>query len=115
MSIADWLQEEAFALWKEQWGKLYPADSHSRRITDAIHDTYYLVNLVDNDFPNESCLFTVVQEMLDLCKRRYGDVCLHLSLPKQEAVTNGRLEFSAMTKSATATNCVSLCDLRGIY
>jgi len=44
-------KEEAFALWK-RWGSLYDKDSESRQLIDVIHDTFYLVNLVDNDFIN---------------------------------------------------------------
>ena len=42
---------EAFALWTEQWAKLYETESLSRKIITDISDNYYLVNLVDNDFP----------------------------------------------------------------
>lgn len=58
------LQDEAFALWHEQWGKLYDEGSTSRRIIDDIAKDYFLVNLVDNDFPQPSCLFTIVYKML---------------------------------------------------
>ncbi|KAB7496305.1 Methylenetetrahydrofolate reductase [Armadillidium nasatum] len=53
--------DEAFALWIEQWGKLYPEESHSRRVIENITENYYLVNLVDNDFPKESCLWDVLE------------------------------------------------------
>ena len=58
-------QDEAFGLWKETWGKLYPEDSDSRKILNQIHDSHYLVNLVDNDFPKESCLWEIVEKMLE--------------------------------------------------
>lgn len=60
-------KDEAFALWMEQWGKLYPENSPSRDVIKHIQDDYYLVNLVDNDFPEESCLWRVVEEMLEMC------------------------------------------------
>ncbi|RXN12636.1 methylenetetrahydrofolate reductase [Labeo rohita] len=50
-------KDEAFALWIEQWAKLYEEESPSRMIIQYIHDNYYLVNLVDNDFPLDSCLW----------------------------------------------------------
>ncbi|KAJ8319772.1 hypothetical protein KUTeg_001359 [Tegillarca granosa] len=59
-------KDEAFTLWKETWGKLYDEGSNSRQILDKIHDTYYLVNLVDNEFPKESCLWEIVEKMLEL-------------------------------------------------
>eukprot|EP00091_Calanus_sinicus_P011136 TRINITY_DN25334_c0_g1_i1.p1 TRINITY_DN25334_c0_g1~~TRINITY_DN25334_c0_g1_i1.p1 ORF type:complete len:145 (-),score=42.57 TRINITY_DN25334_c0_g1_i1:117-551(-) len=54
---------EAFGLWTEQWGKLYEPDSCSRKIIDSISESYYLVNLVDNDFPKGNCLWEVMDDM----------------------------------------------------
>ena len=64
---------EAFGLWREQWGKLYPEGSQSRGIIQQIIDTYCLVNLVDNDFPIETCLFDIVNKMFAL-KQNSKDV-----------------------------------------
>jgi len=44
-------KDEAFEQWKD-WGNLYEEDSRSRHIIDNIYDSYFLVNLVDNDFVN---------------------------------------------------------------
>ncbi|KAL7827499.1 hypothetical protein SRHO_G00332170 [Serrasalmus rhombeus] len=59
-------KDEAFALWIEQWGKLYEEESPSRMIIQYIHDNYFLVNLVDNDFPLNSCLWQVIDDMFEL-------------------------------------------------
>ena len=59
-------QDEAFALWIEQWAKLYEDESPSRMIIKYIHDNYFLVNLVDNDFPLDSCLWQVLDDMFEL-------------------------------------------------
>lgn len=56
-------KDEAFGLWQEQWGKLYPSESPSRAIIDHICNTYFLVNLVDNQFPKENCLWDVLAAM----------------------------------------------------
>ena len=48
------LQTEAFLLWKQEWGSLYPEGSPSRELIDHIHDTYYLVSLVDNRMVNSN-------------------------------------------------------------
>lgn len=56
-------KDEAFALWQEQWGKLYPEGSPSRDLLTRISESYYLVNLVDNDFPKESSLWDVLTAM----------------------------------------------------
>uniref|UniRef100_A0A8C7ZAM2 Methylenetetrahydrofolate reductase (NAD(P)H) n=1 Tax=Oryzias sinensis TaxID=183150 RepID=A0A8C7ZAM2_9TELE len=59
-------KDEAFALWIEQWAKLYEDESPSRMIIKYIHDNYFLVNLVDNDFPLENCLWQVIDDMFEL-------------------------------------------------
>lgn len=59
-------QDEAFALWIEQWAKLYEDESPSRMIIQYIHDNYFLVNLVDNDFPLDNCLWQVIEDMCEL-------------------------------------------------
>ena len=60
------IQDEAFALWIRTWGSMYPEGSRSREVIHHIHDNYYLVNLVDNEFPKESCLWEIVNRMLEL-------------------------------------------------
>ncbi|XP_035989022.1 methylenetetrahydrofolate reductase isoform X2 [Fundulus heteroclitus] len=59
-------KDEAFALWIEEWAKLYEDESPSRMIIKYIHDNYFLVNLVDNDFPLDNCLWQVIDDMFDL-------------------------------------------------
>ena len=43
-------KDEAFALWVSQWRDVYESESDSWRLIDSIKDTYYLVNVVDNDY-----------------------------------------------------------------
>lgn len=57
---------EAFGLWREQWGKLYPEGSTSRKIINNIIDNYCLVNLVDNEYPLQTCLFEIVLNTMKL-------------------------------------------------
>ncbi|XP_056651747.1 methylenetetrahydrofolate reductase (NADPH) isoform X4 [Monodelphis domestica] len=59
-------KDEAFALWIEQWGKLYEEESPSRMIIQYIHDNYHLVNLVDNEFPLDNCLWQVLEDTFEL-------------------------------------------------
>jgi len=33
-----------------EWAGIYEQDSRSRQVLQEIHDDYYLVNVVDNDF-----------------------------------------------------------------
>jgi len=42
-------KEEAFDLWNV-WISIYPESSPSRELLQEIHDTYFLVNIVDNDY-----------------------------------------------------------------
>ncbi|XP_047407496.1 methylenetetrahydrofolate reductase (NADPH) isoform X1 [Sciurus carolinensis] len=62
-------KDEAFALWIERWGKLYDEGSPSRMIIQHIHDNYFLVNLVDNEFPLDSCLWRVMEDTFELLNR----------------------------------------------
>lgn len=43
-------RDEAFALWKSQWASIYDENSKAKQLIDEICNTYYLVNVVDNDF-----------------------------------------------------------------
>ena len=40
---------------------------------DGIHDSYYLVTLVDNEFPKETCLWEMVDRMLELVASFSGE------------------------------------------
>ncbi|XP_038074265.1 methylenetetrahydrofolate reductase-like [Patiria miniata] len=58
-------KDEAFGLWKHQWGHIYPDNSPSRQIIDHIHNTFYLVNLLNNDYIKDDFLiFEVLEKML---------------------------------------------------
>lgn len=39
-------------------------------IIQYIHDNYFLVNLVDNEFPLDSCLWQVVEDTFALLNRQ---------------------------------------------
>lgn len=43
-------REEAFDLWVTEWGSLYEEGSASQALLKEIHDTWYLVSVVDNDY-----------------------------------------------------------------
>ena len=45
------------------WANLYPVGSKSRDIIAGIENTYYLVNLVDNDYVAGNCLFRLLERM----------------------------------------------------
>ncbi|KAH9506282.1 hypothetical protein DERF_011022 [Dermatophagoides farinae] len=57
-------KEEAFSLWMNKWACIYPDDDVvSRSVLTLICDTYYLVNLVDNDYPNDTCLWSILDKL----------------------------------------------------
>lgn len=58
------VQDEAFALWSEKWASIYSEDSKSRKIIEDIANNYFLVNLVDNEFPQDNILWKVLDDML---------------------------------------------------
>ena len=43
-------KDEAFSLWLEQWASIYDDESVSYDLLHSIHDGYFLVNIVDNNF-----------------------------------------------------------------
>ena len=59
------LQDEAFMLWQTHWASLYPPSSPSHAIISQIQDTYYLVNLVDNEYVEGNVLFEVIGRSCD--------------------------------------------------
>ena len=49
-------QDEAYELGR-QWAKLYDTESPTRQLIDGIMDSYYLVNVVHNDFKKPQAIF----------------------------------------------------------
>ncbi len=45
-------KDEAFDIWLSIWGALHEEGSLSYRLLKEVHDTFYLVNIVDNDLIN---------------------------------------------------------------
>jgi len=43
-------KDEAFALWRSQWGSLYEAGSTSARVIEEIQSSFFLLNVVDHDY-----------------------------------------------------------------
>lgn len=72
-------KSEAFALWVTQWAAIYEEDSDASCLINDIHDSYFLVNLVDHDFRGGDLLgcFDEALEML----RRGGGAAAALALP----------------------------------
>ncbi|KAI9910002.1 hypothetical protein PsorP6_010785 [Peronosclerospora sorghi] len=63
-SFAAW-KDEAFELWQTQWASAYPEGSRTREVIQHIYDTYFLVNIVDNDYANdESDIFSIFTRII---------------------------------------------------
>jgi methylenetetrahydrofolate reductase (NADPH) len=45
-------KDEAFALWLSVWAGIYDDESEAKRVLYDIHNAYFLVSIVDNDFVN---------------------------------------------------------------
>lgn len=43
-------KEEAFKLWLGEWASFYPKESVANNLIQEIHDTFYLVNVVENNY-----------------------------------------------------------------
>jgi len=56
-------KDEAFALWNSQWGNLYPEDHESLHLIQKIANTFFLVNIVDNNFVKGN-IFEIFEEVL---------------------------------------------------
>jgi methylenetetrahydrofolate reductase (NADPH) len=59
-------KDEAFNIWIERWGHLYEPNSQSRQILENVANSYLLVNLVDNDYVKENCIFELLDEMVKM-------------------------------------------------
>lgn len=66
-------KNEAFELWMQQWAAAYEEESEAADLIAGIHATYFLVNVIDNDFAsNEADIFAVFEAALRLRKEK-GD------------------------------------------
>ncbi len=80
---------EAFQCWLSSWAPLYDDESKSSELIYDIHDKFYLVAIIDNDYV-ESNLFTLLQEVMQYHSEVVsGDA----KLKKQEAVGGGGIEL----------------------
>ena len=43
-------KDEAFGLWISDWANIYDGESESYKLLNEVYETYYLVNIVDNNF-----------------------------------------------------------------
>lgn len=58
-------KSEAFSVWTDVWGDLYPEGGQSRSVLKGLQETSYLVNVVDNDFVGGD-LYAIFKKILPL-------------------------------------------------
>ncbi|RUS32114.1 hypothetical protein BC938DRAFT_476248 [Jimgerdemannia flammicorona] len=64
VSFMAW-KEEAFELWAE-WARIYPAaDSVSAQLIKGIENSYYLINIVHNDFQDDHAIWRMFDLEID--------------------------------------------------
>lgn len=56
--------EEAFELWTQAWATLYDDETESCSLIYDIHDTYYLVAIIDDEYTDCELFTTIVEEMV---------------------------------------------------
>ena len=61
-SFLSW-KDEAFGLWLSEWASIYPKGSESAALFHRIYKSFYLVNIVDNDYIG-SDIFAFVDELV---------------------------------------------------
>ena len=55
--------EEAFMLWETMWMSLYAEDSDSYELISKIHDEFFLVAIVDNEYQSKNSLWNCLLEV----------------------------------------------------
>lgn len=45
-------KDEAFSFWLDKWASIYEKESKTYEYLKSVHDSFYLVNVVENDFVN---------------------------------------------------------------
>jgi len=58
-------KDEAFSLWIRTWADIYHEESLSYDLINDIHDQYFLVNIVDNDFINGD-IFQIFDDLVKM-------------------------------------------------
>ena len=53
-------KDEAFGLWISEWANIYDTKSESYKLLNEVYETYYLVNIVDNNFVDGDMLKHII-------------------------------------------------------
>ena len=55
-------KDEAFGIWRDEWATLYLDDSPSRRVLEQMHDAYWLMHVIENDY-HEGDIFAIFRDI----------------------------------------------------
>jgi len=66
-SFVAW-KDEAFSLWMVEWASIYPTGSESRALLENIQNTWYLMNIVDNNFMSGNLFGTLISAVSPVCE-----------------------------------------------
>jgi len=94
-------KDEAFALW-EQWSRCYPQHSKPRELLNELGQTWYLVNMVNNDYHEKDGIFEFFKEDV-LAAQQEQQAEADAKAVEQEIAT----KLQEVTISTAATSLVS--------
>jgi len=55
-------KDEAFEIWRTEWASMYPEGSASRKLLEHVRESYWLLNLIENDYVNGD-IFAIFREL----------------------------------------------------
>ncbi|TMS34454.1 hypothetical protein L596_002044 [Steinernema carpocapsae] len=64
LSFRVW-KDEAYDAWLSTWAAIYPEGSISTKILQEVHDNYYLVTVVDNDYVKDTVIFEALAKAVE--------------------------------------------------
>jgi len=65
-------KNEAFQLWTSIWASIYDDESASNALIHSMHDSYFLVAIVDNDFLSTALIWTLFREIIGEGEKERG-------------------------------------------
>ena len=95
---------EAFSLW-DLWAEIYEPDGRSFALINSIHDTYFLVSLVDNDFVKGNIykVFETIQQLKSPQIAAAQFAAQQFTFSSHEFGLDAEARFRAASTAAAAT------------
>jgi hypothetical protein len=92
VSFGAW-KDEAFELWLTQWATAYQEGSLSRMLIHEIHDTFYLVNIVDENYGGDKTAIAETEDAVRLEHKSEGN-----DVTRLENTVNRHLDIFSLFK-----------------